>query len=141
MPSAPVRSAQVCSLTAACLCTLPAHAQLFVEPGIEVLTTLVEENPGDSFGFVAESLGDLDGDSTPDYIVGAPGFPAGASSGKVYVYSGATGALLNAIEGSPGDALGFSVVGLGDVDGDQVPDYATGGPFADGVQAFGRLIV
>ncbi|MEM9383863.1 MAG: hypothetical protein AAGA68_02300 [Pseudomonadota bacterium] len=118
-----------------------AAAQPFVEPGVEVLTTLFEENPLDSFGFVAEALGDLDGDLRPDYIIGAPGFPGGAFSGKVYVYSGASGELLNAIEGNPGDGLGFSVVGLGDVNGDGVPDYATGGPFADGVQAFGRLLI
>ncbi len=135
------RRAIACACTlAACFC-LTAKAQLFVEPGVEVLLTLVEENPGDSFGFVAETIGDIDGDGVPDFIIGAPGFPAGAFDGKVYVYSGAGGELLNAIEGNPGDSLGFSVVGLGDIDGDGVPDYASGGPFADGVQAFGRLIV
>ncbi len=120
----------------------PAHAQLFLEPGVDVLTTLTSENAFDSFGFVAETIGDIDKDGRPDYIVGAPGFPASTTfNGKIYVYSGATGTLLNAIEGNTGDALGFSVAGIGDIDGDQVPDYASGGPFADGVQSFGRLIM
>ena len=42
---------------------------------------------------------------------------------------------------SGGEGLGFSVAGIGDVDDDGVPDYATGAPFAGGAQSFGRLVV
>jgi len=112
----------------ACCCSAAAHAQ-FVEPGVEVLAAFSAENAGDGFGFVAETIGDINDDGAPDYIIGAPGFPAGASNGKVYVYSGANGSLLHSIEGSRHGSLGFSVAGIGDVNDDDVPDYAVGEPF------------
>src|SRR5262245_45521865 len=116
------------ALLASFACT-PTQAQ-FIEPGVEVLASFSAENLGDGFGFVAETIGDIDGDGAPDYIIGAPGFPAGASNGKAYVYSGADGSLLHVIEGRRGGSLGFSVAGIGDVNGDAVPDYAVGEPGA-----------
>ena len=65
----------------ACCCSVETRAQ-FIEPGVEVLEAYSAENFGDSFGFVAEKIGDIDGDGAPDYIIGAPGFPAGASHGN-----------------------------------------------------------
>ena len=43
--------------------------------------------------------------------------------GKVYVFSSADGSLLRSITGAiSGDALGFDATGLGDQDGDGVPE-------------------
>ena len=49
-------------------------------------------------------------------------------AGKVYVYSSKSGELLHSVEGMGGDRLGNSVVGLGDVDQDGVPDFIAGAP-------------
>jgi hypothetical protein len=52
------------------------------------------------------------------------------SLGVVHVLSGADGALLWSAGGSaPGDLLGASVAGLGDVDGDGYDDVAAGAPY------------
>src|SRR5512139_2842406 len=44
-------------------------------------------NPGDAFGFCVESLGDFNGDGTPDVVVGAPGDDGleGADEGSFWV--------------------------------------------------------
>jgi hypothetical protein len=104
----------------------PALSAQIAEPEAEVLYTLSGEQAGDNFGFVAENLGDIDGDGAGDFIVGAPNrfspmfpFPIG----KVYVYSGADGSELFSTESLFGTRAGFSVAGLGDVTGDGVPDY------------------
>lgn len=121
---------------------LPGNALAqFLEPDVEVLGTFVAENSGDGFGFVAETVGDLDADGVADFVIGAPGFPAGNFDGKVYAYSGATGALLHAVTGGGFEGLGFSVAALGDVDGDGVADYATGGPFAGADGLSGRVLI
>ena len=109
----------------------------FVEPDVEVLASFFAENPGDNFGFVSERIGDLNGDGSPEYMIGAPTFPAGVLIGKIYVYSGVDGTVISTFTGTAGDGLGFSVAGVGDVDDDGVPDYATGGPFG----ANGRVVV
>lgn len=104
-----------------------ARAQ-FAEPDVEVLYTLRAEAPGDSFGWVAEKIGDIDGDRAPDFVIGAPRSAAGGTTaGRAYVFSGRTGALLHTITGEPGNQIGFSVAGPGDLDRDGVPDYVVGG--------------
>lgn len=104
-----------------------ARAQ-FAEPEVEVLYTLRAEAPGDSFGWVAEKIGDIDGDHAPDFVIGAPANAAGGTSaGRAYVFSGRTGALLHTVTGEPNNRLGFSVAGPGDLNRDGVPDYVVGG--------------
>lgn len=111
--------------------------QFFIEPDVEVLATYFAENQGDNFGFVGETIGDINNDGSPEYLIGAPTFPAGNFNGRIYVYSGADGTLITTFTGNSGDALGISVGGIGDANDDGVPDYATGGPFA----ANGRVVV
>jgi hypothetical protein len=106
----------------------PARAQ-FLEPDVTVLHALAAEGANDNYGFMAADIGDLDGDGVTEFIIGAPrNAAAGPFAGRAYVYSGATGALLNVVTGSPQNRLGFSVAGVGDVNKDGVPDYAAGGP-------------
>lgn len=117
-----------------------AGEQFFVEPDIEVLATYFAENPGDNFGFVAEVIGDLNGDDSLEYMIGAPTFPAdNSTTGKIYVYSGADGGLITTFTGNPGDVFGFSVAGVGDTNDDGVSDYAAAGFLANGAR--GRLVV
>ena len=84
---------------------------------------------GDQFGWSVAGVGDVDGDGVPDYAVGAPSAdPFGRTdAGSVYLYSGATGALLYRVDGlAAGDAFGFSVAGVGDINGDGVSDILVG---------------
>jgi hypothetical protein len=105
-----------------------AHAQ-FAEPDVDVLYTLRAEVAGDSFGWAAEVIGDIDRDGADDYVIGAPFNDAGGNSaGRAYVYSGRTGQLLHQITGdAPGQRMGFSLAGPGDIDRDGTPDYVVGG--------------
>jgi hypothetical protein len=85
----------------------------------------------DHFGCSVAGIGDVSGDGTPDYLVGAPyADPTGiADAGRASLLSGAGGAPLLAFEGAaPGEWLGLSVSGVGDLDDDGVPEMLIGAP-------------
>jgi len=100
----------------------------------------------DSFGISVAGTEDVDGDGVPDLIVGAPALKVKglASAGAVFLYSGATGNLILRIDGTMDNgALGSSVAGLGDFDGDGIPDLAAGAPHSspDGIPGAGSAFV
>ena len=104
-----------------------------------LLRTHAGAAPGDRFGIALAGLGDVDGDGRSDYAIGAD--QEGTGRGTVRVLSGATGATLRVHVGAlAGDALGAALVGLGDVDSDQVPDYALGAPLALGAAGEVRVV-
>lgn len=83
-------------------------------------------------GYSVAGAGDVNGDGTPDILVGAPGLPDGEDLGAVELYSGVDGSLLFQKTGSgPGDNLGISVAGAGDVNGDGNAEFIIGatGPY------------
>jgi len=99
-------------------------------------------NPGDAFGFCVESLGDLNGDGTPDVVVGAPGDDGfnGADEGAFWVLflrpTGKTKRYEKFDPGTgplavPGAQLGRELANVGDVNGDGNVDVAAGAPFDD----------
>jgi len=91
------------------------------------LVTLRGVSAGEQFGFAVEFVGDLDADGFEDFAVGAPG--AANETGRVYVYSGRTTAVLHTFDGvAAGDYYGGAVCGVGDADGDGRDDLAIGAP-------------
>ncbi len=91
----------------------------------KTLLTLDGRGPGEGFGTCAAKTGDVDGDGIADLVVGSWQYGAAAwSGGRVAVYSGRNGKLLQSFTGKvPGETLGFDAVGIGDVDGDGRTDF------------------
>lgn len=76
-------------------------------------------------GRAVGSAGDLDGDGHDDVLVTFQGDTTeGTLAGAVRVFSGATGAVLWEQFGWADDTLGLQALGIGDQDGDSVPDIA-----------------
>ncbi|HEV2787239.1 MAG TPA: hypothetical protein VGV67_12655, partial [Solirubrobacteraceae bacterium] len=123
-------------LAGSCACLAPARAAV---PDYQVLTIpSPQPQASSSFGERLRSLKDVDGDGAGDVLVSSSNFDgddAGggvlANSGRLYIFSGRTGALLRALEPPFPQAngrFGFWDAGLGDVDGDGAGDFATSAP-------------
>ncbi|MBV7327878.1 integrin alpha [Chloroflexi bacterium TSY] len=105
-----------------------SEGKVYVYSGKE--GTLVHEIVGEAgalLGYSARGAGDVNADGTPDYIVGGPG-----AGGRAHVYSGADHTLLLDLSDTATDeALGTSVDGAGDVNGDGHADLVLGASRAD----------
>jgi hypothetical protein len=98
-------------------------------------------------GTSVAGIGDVNGDGVPDVAAGAPRYPAnpgaGLSNGSIEVFSGADCSFLRRCSESSiiaetyDGALGSSVAGLGDVNGDGIPDFIAGAPAAMLDRVFG----
>lgn len=96
-----------------------------------ILDRIDGEGDGDRFGEAVAAIEDLSGDGLRDLIVGAPRHdgPAGADSGKVYVYNAATQVPIRTHDGEgANDLFGTSVAAGANVDGDSVDDVLAGAP-------------
>jgi hypothetical protein len=113
----------------AALMPVPADfANPFVEP-----TTIIREwsgeGPGDGFGWIARSIGDVDGDRAQDFVTSSPSYGSGGSNrGRVYVYSSRTGKLLWTADGEAGHRLGVGLEAAGDVNLDGAGDVIAAAP-------------
>src|SRR5215831_18791691 len=93
---------------------------------------------GGFFGFSVAGIGDINHDGVPDILVGVPhhsNFPADRiNCGEAFVFSGADHSILFTINDpneEEGNRFGYAVAGLGDVNGDGVPDMIIGVPKED----------
>ena len=114
----------------------------------EPLSVILHPDPQDgaAFGWAVESVGDLDGDVVPDFIVGAPFQTVSGRElqGQVYVFSGGSVLSGQTVErpahmytlnfpdpDMPSARFGFALASIHDVNDDGVPDLVVGAPTAD----------
>jgi hypothetical protein len=96
---------------------------------------------GDRFGASIAAAGDVNDDGFADFIVGAPqdAILFGNGLGLARVFSGVDGALLLSFAGTTaGQKFGYSVAGVGDVNGDDHDDVAVGTPDFDNFPGVGQ---
>lgn len=99
----------------------------------QILWSVDGEFAFDHFSEDIARAGDIDRDGVGDLIVGAWGSDGGGTdSGRAYVLSGVDGALLFTFTGlMPGDNMGDSVAGGGDINNDGYNDLIVGAPTSD----------
>ncbi len=102
----------------------------------------------EDFGWAVAGVGDLNGDGHADFAIGVRWrATAAGAQGHVLVRSGSDGSILFDLVGDAGgDNFGSSIAGIGDVNGDGVPDFVAGMPGSDangnlcgGVRAYSGL--
>ncbi len=98
--------------------------------GYQLAYTISGEAEGDLFGYAMDAVGDVTGDGLTDVAISALyAGPLFEHAGRVYLYgltpTGAT--LLSRVDGY--DRFGWDVTGLGDANGDGIPDFAVGSPY------------
>ena len=100
------------------------------------------EDTSNAFGGRNASAGDVNADGVPDFLIAASSWASYSphfGKGKVYLYSGADGTLIQSFMGEAQDHhLGKTVSGLGDLDGDGFGDF---GMIADHDRQFGKAYV
>jgi Ca2+-binding RTX toxin-like protein len=107
-----------------------AHAQPAFTPRI-VNDPAAQADAG--FGTSVAGVGDVNGDGKTDFLVGAPGQTADGNpdQGQAFVFSGADRSLLYRVDDPMPQAnarFGQAVAGVGDVNGDDIPDLLVGAP-------------
>lgn len=130
-------------VTGVALSGLPRFVNVYSGADFSLLFSILEESAHDGFGAALGCAGDVNGDGHDDLLVGAfgdgidvldPGFPPFVPpfwkenrAGAVSVHSGLDGTLLWIRYGDAQyDGSGWSVAGVGDVNGDDIPDVMAG---------------
>jgi hypothetical protein len=109
--------------------------QVIIYNGLDgtVIRTLDGASAYGSFGQTLANAGDVNGDGVADLLVAAPNHSdLFANGGQVTLFSGANGTVLLTLDGAAAsDQFGITVAGIGDSNGDGVPDIAVGAPGND----------
>lgn len=122
----------ILSLLAFALCTPGAAASPsagFLEP-VNVIYELHGDQLGSLFGWAVSELADIDSDGVQELIVSAVTYPP-SFSGRVFVFSGATGELIYNLAEGPGELFGYGIADAGDVDADGRHDIVVGARFGN----------
>lgn len=100
----------------------------------QVILTATGDQANASFGRTLQTIPDIDGDGTVDLVIGEPTRNNGAltdvgggalwRTGAWVLRARSVGSLLNG-------RMGSAVAGIGDVNGDNVPDWVLGAPQAN----------
>ncbi|MFK5954811.1 MAG: VCBS repeat-containing protein [Planctomycetota bacterium] len=101
---------------------------------ILVIEDTTTQNMAGQFGISVASVGDLRGnDGVDEFVIGAPALDAnGTGTGTATVYD-VDGNLILSFAGTTSlDGLGLDVTGMGDADGDLIPDFAVSAPGLEG---------
>ena len=102
--------------------------------------SLLLEDPdgqlGDQFGYSLARIDDVNGDGADDLLVGAylADSTFASDTGEVFLFSGATGQLLDRFgdpDGVAGDEFGRSIAAVDDADDDGLQDLLVGAPGFD----------
>jgi hypothetical protein len=89
----------------------------------------IDGDAGTSFGVSLAIVGDIDGDGARDLVIGQLGGRPPGSSGQCTAVSASSGKRLYTIKGSrESPEFAMKVVGLGDIDDDNINDYAVCAP-------------
>ena len=101
-----------------------------------VLQTDATAAADNEFGFSVAGIGSFDGDSDPDLAVGIPMYSgAGIERGRVEIFFGGLDADETSDRYADGPSsnsnFGWSVAGVGDVEGSSLDDLLVGAPFDD----------
>ena len=96
---------------------------------------------GEQAGRSLATVGDVNADGVSDFVVGVPAAVGQASApGYALVVSGADGrAIHRLLTTGEADLFGWSVAGVGDTDGDGVPDVLVGEPGSEPAPGEARL--
>jgi FG-GAP-like repeat/FG-GAP repeat len=111
-------------------------------PGFNYAYTVGAQWAYSTFGYSIASCGDVNGDGSPDFIVGAPGKVAQFQlpevvPGFAHVFSGANGATLHNWTGPfVPSHFGEAVMSPGDINGDGIPDIVVAAPGAAALYVF-----
>ncbi len=126
--------------------TSPADADTFIEGDLPIVIL----GPTQLLGWHLASIGDVDGDSFGDVIVGGLDFPGSLDNeGIGYVFRGSSTGLIGSTLGEAfvqlptgqagaayrGNRPGYDIAGAGDVNGDGFPDVLIGAAHYDAGEA------
>ncbi|MEM9378470.1 MAG: integrin alpha [Planctomycetota bacterium] len=119
------------------------HVQIVAGDSGRVLLTRTDFGSRRTFGHSVASMGDVDGDGTGDFAVGALQRASDPTvDSRVAVYSGATGDRIWFVgDFTPNERLGFAMDSVGDQNGDGVRDLLVGAPAASVAAPFAGAVL
>ncbi|MCI0364625.1 MAG: FG-GAP-like repeat-containing protein [Phycisphaerales bacterium] len=106
------------------------RASMFDGATGQLLRTVHGDSAGSRAGFSVAAAGDVNGDGTPDFVVGSPwSEPDGTTTGRVTVHSGVTGQAIRLFNAGPAyTGYASAAAGIGDLNGDGLSDLLVGAP-------------